>query len=144
MGIPNSINNLVIFRQFIDPRTTIGQIYLNGEFIAYTLEDTLRPDRIKLKKETAIEEGMYKSRLYTSQKFGLCVAIDDVPNFTHIRIHGGSNHTHSWGCVLIGLSRDKTNFKIGRSSEAMEKLLGKLQNGKKIYTTIINQIGLDS
>lgn len=139
----NSINNIVIFRQFIGPRTTLGQLYLNGEYVGYTCEDTLRPDRIKLKHETAIEEGMYYSRKYTSTTFGECIAIDDVPNFTHIRIHGGNTHENSSGCVLLGLNRDKENFRISNSRPAMDKLYEMLDDSKPILTTIINQIGIN-
>ena len=146
MAIPNSINNIVIFRQFVGIRTTLGQLYLNGEYVGYTCEDTLRPDRIKMKHETAIEEGMYAARKYTSTTFGECIAIDDVPNFTHIRIHGGNDHSDTSGCILLGLKRDKQNpenYGISNCRPAMDKLYNMLDDSKKTFVTIINQIGLD-
>lgn len=138
----NSINNIVVFRQTIGPRTTLGQCYLNGKFMGYTCEDTLRPDRIKLKHETAIEEGMYYGRKYTSTKYGNCLAIDDVPDFTHIRVHGGNNHTHTSGCILIGQKKDPENFTVVTCRPALDNLLNKLDDNKPIVFTIINQIGI--
>lgn len=146
MGIPNSINHIVVFRQFVGIRTTLGQLYLNGEYVGYTLEDTLRPDRIKMKHETAIEEGMYEARKYYSNNYKECIAVDNVPNFTHIRIHGGNNHKHTSGCILLGLKRDDTdpeNYSISNCRPAMDKLYEMLDDDKKTFVTIINQIGLN-
>ncbi len=142
----NSINNLLIFRQFVGIRTTLGQLYINGEYVGYTLEDTLRPDRIKMKHQTAIEEGMYVGRKYKSTRFGECIAIDDVPGFTNIRIHGGNTHLDTSGCVLLGLKRDNKdpeNFSIKSSKLAMNKLYSMLDDKKPTYVTVINQIGIN-
>lgn len=139
----NSINQILIFRQYVGIRTTLGQLYLNGEFIGYTCEDTLRPDRIKLIKETAIEEGMYPARKYTSLKFGECISVHDVPNFTNIRIHGGNTHEDSWGCILLGLRRDLANMSISDCRPAMNTLYAMLDDEKPTYVTMINQIGID-
>ena len=64
-----------MFRQIIGARTTLGQMYLNGEYVGYTLEDTLRPFPLKVYGETAIHEGMYLCEKYNSSKFGECLAV---------------------------------------------------------------------
>tara|TARA_R110001592_G_scaffold139093_3_gene358846 strand:+ start:479 stop:814 length:336 start_codon:yes stop_codon:yes gene_type:complete len=110
--------------------------------MGYTLEDTLRPDRIKLSKETAIEEGVYYGRKYNSPKFGECLAIDDVPNFTNIRVHGGNNHRDSWGCILLGQKRNTENFTISQCNPALDNLLNSINDKEPIVFTIINQIGI--
>lgn len=138
----NSINHILVFRQLVGPRTTLGQCYLNGEYIGYTCEDTLRPDRIKLKHETAIEEGVYYARKYTSNTFGKCLAIDDVPGFTHIRMHGGNDHGDTSGCILIGKNRNKEDFSIDTCRPILDNLLNKLDDNKPIVVTVINQIGI--
>ena len=138
----NSINNIVVFRQLIGPQTTLGQCYLNGEYMGYTCEDTLRPDRIKLKHETAIEEGMYYGQKFTSKTFGKCLAIDDVPGFTYIRMHGGNSHGDTSGCILLGTKRNPENFTISNCRPALDNLLNKLSDDKPIVFTIINQIGI--
>jgi hypothetical protein len=138
----NSINSIEVWRQSIFEQSTLGQLYINGEYVGYTCEDTLRPDRIKLKHETAIEEGKYSSRKYNSSTFKECIAIDDVPNFEHIRIHGGNTHKNSSGCVLLGLSKDPVDGTISNCRPAMDKLYDMIDDSKPIYVTIINQIGM--
>lgn len=139
----NSINSIEIFRQLVFKQTTLGQLYLNGEFIGYTCEDTLRPPRIKIKEETAIEDGKYKSRKYTSPKFKECIAVDNVPDFKHIRIHGGNTHEDSWGCILLGLKRNVETQSISNCRPAMDKLYEMIDDDKPIYVTVITEIGLN-
>jgi hypothetical protein len=138
----NSINSILVFRDLIGPRTTLGQMYLNGEYIGYTLEDTIRPYPLKVYGETAIYEGMYPARKYTSSKFGKCLAIDDVPGFKHIRVHGMNDHTGSLGCIGLGTRRDKDNFTISNCRPALNNLLEKLDDSKPIYVTVITAVGI--
>jgi hypothetical protein len=138
----NSINNIVVFRQIIGARTTLGQMYLNGEYVGYTLEDTLRPFPLKVYGETAISEGMYQCKKYTSSKFGECLAIEDVPNFTQIRVHGMNTHEGSLGCIGLGTNRDIENMRISNCRPALEKLLSMIDDSKPIYISIVNQIGI--
>jgi hypothetical protein len=138
----NSINNIVVFRQIIGARTTLGQMYLNGEYVGYTLEDTLRPFPLKVYGETAISEGMYKCKKYTSSKFGECLAIEYVPNFTQIRVHGMNTHEGSLGCIGLGTNRDIENMRISNCRPALDRLLTMLDDSKPIYISIVNQIGI--
>ena len=138
----NAINNIVVFRQIIGTRTTLGQMYLNGEYVGYTLEDTLRPFPLKVYGETAISEGMYKCEKYNSSKFGKCLAIEDVPNFTHIRIHGVNTHEDSLGCIGLGQYRDIESMRISNCRPTLDKLLNMIDDSKPIYISIVNQIGI--
>ena len=138
----NTINNIVVFRQIIGARTTLGQMYLNGEYVGYTLEDTLRPFPLKVYGETAISEGMYKCEKYNSSKFGECLAIENVPNFTHIRIHGMNTHKDSLGCIGLGVKRDREAMSISSCRPALDKLLNMIDDSKPIYISIVNQIGI--
>lgn len=138
----NQINHLVVFRQFIGARTTLGQFYLNGVFKGYSLEDTIRPIHLKVYGETAIPDGMYPLRKYTSSKFGKCFAIDNVPNFEHIRIHGLNDHTGTLGCIGIGTNRDIQNMKISNCRPALDALLDSIDDSKPSYISIVNAIGI--
>lgn len=138
----NSINNLVVFRQLIGARTTLGQFYLNGQFMGYSLEDTIRPRHLKVYGETAIPDGMYPMRKYVSSRFGACLAIDEVPNFEHIRIHGLNDHEGTLGCIGIGTDRDITNMKISNCRPALDNLLSAIDVSIPSYTTIVNAIGI--
>src|SRR5688572_32863405 len=46
-----------LVREVFTEKTTIGSLYINGDFFCYTLEDKTRP--IKIYGETAIPKGMY-------------------------------------------------------------------------------------
>tara|TARA_R110002096_G_C14034610_1_gene671536 strand:- start:42 stop:398 length:357 start_codon:yes stop_codon:yes gene_type:complete len=117
-------------------------MYLNGEYVGYTLEDTLRPFPLKVYGETAIHEGMYLCEKYNSSKFGECLAIEDVPNFTNIRIHGMNTHEDSLGCIGLGTNRDVNNMRISNCKPALDKLLAMIDDSKPIYISIVNQIGI--
>lgn len=138
----NSINSIVVFRDTIGGRTTLGQMYLNGEYIGYTLEDTIRPYPLKVYGETAIYEGMYPARKYVSSKFGECLAIDNVPGFTNIRVHGMNDHTGSLGCIGLGTNRNRSNFTISNCRPALDKLLDMIDDSLPIYVTVITAIGV--
>ena len=85
---------------------TIGKMYLNGEYFCDTLEDAIRP--VKIPNETAIPAGTYKVEVTYSPRFkrNLPLLID-VPNYTGIRIHNGSNKDHTSGCILVGFNTSK-------------------------------------
>lgn len=92
--------------------STIGVLFLDGEFQCYTLEDEERTEKVY--GETRIPEGHYKigirdvggfhSRYF--QKFpqshkGM-LEIEDVPNFKYILIHIGNDDDDTAGCILVG------------------------------------------
>lgn len=102
---------------------TIGKMYLNGEYFCDTLEDAIRP--VKIPNETAIPAGTYKVEVTYSPRFkrNLPLLID-VPNYTGIRIHEGSNKDHTSGCILVGFNTSKGILSDSRkiSDQLTEKL----------------------
>ena len=102
---------------------TIGRMYLNGEYFCDTLEDAIRP--VKIPNETAIPAGIYKVEVTYSPRFkrNLPLLID-VPNYTGIRIHNGSNKDHTSGCILVGFNTSKGILSDSRktSDQLTEKL----------------------
>ena len=102
---------------------TIGKMYLNGEYFCDTLEDAIRP--VKIPNETAIPAGTYKVEVTYSPRFkrNLPLLID-VPNYTGIRIHNGSNKDHTSGCILVGFNTAKGILSDSRktSDQLTEKL----------------------
>ena len=102
---------------------TIGKMYLNGEYFWDTLEDAIRP--VKIPNETAIPAGTYKVEVTYSPRFkrNLPLLID-VPNYTGIRIHNGSNKDHTSGCILVGFNTSKGILSDSRkiSDQLTEKL----------------------
>lgn len=98
---------LTLVREYINKKNTVGKLYANGEFVGYTLEDALRP--IKIKGETAIPFGFYKVTLSMSNRFGrIMPLLHDVSGFSGARIHGGNDEDDTEGCPLLGAERSKT------------------------------------
>ena len=102
---------------------TIGRMYLNGEYFCDTLEDAIRP--VKIPNETAIPAGIYKVEVTYSPRFKRNLPLlVDVPNYTGIRIHNGSNKDHTSGCILVGFNTSKGILSDSRktSDQLTEKL----------------------
>lgn len=105
---------------------TIGKMYLNGEYFCDTLEDAIRP--VKIPNETAIPAGIYKVEVTYSPRFKRNLPLlVDVPNYTGIRIHNGSNKDHTSGCILVGFNTSKGILSDSRkTSDKLTNLLKSL------------------
>jgi hypothetical protein len=112
---------------------TIGELYVDGVFECYTLEDKER--EVKIKSETAIPKGTYKVIINISNRFKKTMPLlVDVPNFEGIRIHSGNTNHDTEGCILVGKTRGDDY--IGGSRVAFAKLMEKLKKAKSISITI--------
>lgn len=89
---------------------TIGRLYIDGQLMCDTLEDKVR-DLSKEKKvygETAIPYGAYKVSWTYSPKFKKYMPLlEDVPQFSGVRIHSGNTAKDSLGCILVGENKQK-------------------------------------
>lgn len=125
---------LLLKRLHKTSNSTIGELYVNGVFQCYTLEDVERV--VKIKNETAIPKGKYKVVITYSNRFKRDLPLLlNVPNFEGVRIHSGNTNHDTEGCILVGLTRSK-DF-IGNSRKAFAKLFDKLKKEKEINLTII-------
>lgn len=109
--------NLEIKRTKLLPTHTVGQLYVGGEYLCFTLEDVVREkpgvpvEKWKIRGETAIPEGTYRVTLENSPRFGKdTVTIHNVPGFSFIRIHAGNSAKDTEGCPLIGYSLTHDNI----------------------------------
>lgn len=132
---------LVLQREILTDKSTIGRLFVNDEFACFCLEDTLRPDGEKVAGKTCIPAGHYRVVIDMSARFGrLMPHILDVPGFTGIRIHSGNTPENTDGCPLVGLTKG-TDF-IGESRLAFEKffpmLQAALQDGQECHIEIRN------
>ena len=113
--------------------STIGELYIDGKFQCYTLEDVER--EVKIKNETAIPKGTYKIVITYSNRFKKQLPLLlNVPNFEGIRIHSGNTNHDTEGCILIGQTR--SNDFIGSPRNAFNELFKKIKNEKNIEITI--------
>ncbi len=92
---------------------SIGILYINGQRICETLEDTdrgLRSDmplatikQLKVKGQTAIPTGTYQVTITYSPKFKkMLPLLTGVPGYDGIRIHSGNRAKDTEGCILCG------------------------------------------
>ena len=113
--------------------STIGELFIDGKFECYTLEDIERD--VKIKSETAIKKGTYKVVLTMSNRFKkIMPLLLNVPEFEGIRIHSGNTNHDTEGCILVGKTRS-VDF-IGGSRTAFTSLMAKLQKAKDITIEI--------
>lgn len=128
-------------------KSTIGDLYIDGKFFCYVLEDKDRgltsemPLVIiqgkKLFGITAIPYGTYTVELSMSNRFKrLLPAILGVKGYEGIRIHRGNTAADSLGCLIVG---NKKAYDTVFESTACETLLvEKLKTAKdKITLEII-------
>jgi hypothetical protein len=126
---------ITIKRLYKTNTSTIGELFIDGIFECFTLEDVERP--VKIKNETAIPKGTYKVIINQSNRFKrLLPLLLNVPNFEGIRIHSGNSNHDTEGCILVGQTRNK-NY-IGQSRKAFNKLFKKMQAAKNITITILS------
>jgi hypothetical protein len=98
-----------VVREDVENETTYGKLYVNGIYVCDTLEDVERENKIPA--ITAIPAGKYRVLYNWSPKFKRnMLLITGVPNFSGIRFHGGSNNTHTHGCVILGEKRENGFF----------------------------------
>jgi hypothetical protein len=123
---------------------TIGHLFVDGEFICYTLEDKVREIKDqpvecwKVDGKTAIPYGRYKVTLENSNRFGPdTLTLNDVHGFTSIRVHAGNTHADTEGCPLVGMAFQ--GEMISSSKKALEKLKAKvfpvIQSGVEVWWT---------
>lgn len=132
-------------RKFDD--CTIGQLYIDGTFFAYTLEDKDRglnqSDSLLINKakkifgKTAIPTGVYDVAMTYSNRFKKYLPqILNVPAFEGVRIHAGNNAEHTEGCILVGYETQERS--IFQSRKATEDLIKRIQEVEKTAKIILN------
>lgn len=118
--------------------STLSEIYRDGRFLCYGLEDGLRA--AKIKGATAIPAGRYRLQLNTyggmnaryKRQFPALhrgmVELVDVPGFKYIYIHIGNNIGDTSGCLLVGLQYEQVDgdYELRKSRKAYLKLYEEL------------------
>ena len=124
---------------------TIGLLYINGQLVCNTLEDTDRGltsamsvndiATVKVKGKTAIPTGSYPVIMSYSPRFKKQMPlICGVKGFEGIRIHSGNSAEDTEGCILCG-----KNTEVGRITSSKiwtEKVYEYIRGGLKQGVTI--------
>lgn len=117
------------------PTYCIGKLYIDGQYVCDTLEDTDRglDDKMseeeilskKIKGETAIPTGIYQVTITYSPKYKKNMPlINNVKGYSGIRIHSGNTNKDTEGCVLVGLNKE----------------VGKVLNSRKMYNVLFREL----
>lgn len=107
------MTHFVVTREAPRVREMFGTLSLGARVLCRTLEDIPRDEKIW--GQTAIPNGTYRLSLVERSGFNYryqkrwgaewhpgIVTINDVPGFTHIRMHMGNSHLDTAGCLLVG------------------------------------------
>ena len=132
--------NLLILRDTFTEVSTIGNLYLNGEWLCDTLEN---PYLNNQRNKSCIPEGQYKVRLRTARESAtkdyLHLLVQDVPDRSLVLFHVGNKSSDTRGCVLVGIGTEQDFVKNSRL--AMELLMKEILNlgGTNINLIIKNK-----
>ena len=98
--------NLFLIRDTFSDKSIIGKLYLNGEFIAHTLE---LPWKNNQKGISCVPKGVYNCRVRYAEESAsrdyTHLIVEDVPDRTYILFHRGNSAKDSRGCILTGMMR---------------------------------------
>jgi len=132
---------------------TIGTLYIDGAWVAHTLEDEVReiPGQPvadwKIHGKTAIPAGEYVVTMENSGRFGPdTLTLNDVPGFQYIRMHAGNTSDDTEGCILLGLRATECTLVGGTSRPALalvkEDVARAIGKGEKVTISIANTTDL--
>lgn len=132
--------HLLLSRNGMNRDATFGSLFVDQVFECYTLEDVVRSGE-KVPGKTAIPAGIYNIIFNKSNRFGNdWPLLEDVPNFTSVRIHGGNTTADTEGCVLVGMAI--SGYLLTASQKALQPLLVKMRaardRGEEIKIEIVN------
>lgn len=125
-------------RTIFNETETMGQLYIDDAYFCDTLEDKVR-NGVKIKGVTAIPTGKYKVVVTMSAKFKrMMPLLCDVPNFTGIRIHRGTTHKNTAGCILVGKMNGMNALEDSIATEAtLTNLLLRTQSKGEEITILV-------
>ena len=132
--------NLLIIRDTFTEVSTIGNLYLDGEWLCDTLENPYLDNQRSI---SCIPAGQYKVRLRTARESAtrdyLHLLVKDVPNRDYILFHIGNSAKDTRGCILVGIGTEQ-NF-VKNSRLAMDLLMKEILNlgGTNINLIIKNK-----
>ena len=132
--------NLLIIREEFTDNSTIGNLYLNGEWLCDTLE---LPYRDNQRSISCIPDGDYKVRLRTARESAtrdyVHLLVEEVKDRSYILFHRGNSSKDTRGCVLVGIGRQQDFVK--NSVLAMDLLMKEILNlgGTNINLIIKNK-----
>jgi hypothetical protein len=140
--------NLKLKRTDFTDKSTIGELYVNGKFFCYTIEDKDRnlnndmdiKDIVRLKQYgiTAIPYGTYKVELTMSNRFKRALPLlYKVKGYEGVRLHRGNTAEDSLGCPILGMKKGvNAVYQSTIAENALVKLIDELPMDEEITLEI--------
>ena len=132
--------NLLLIRDTFSEKSTIGELFLNGERMCDTLENPWLDNQRNI---SCIPAGVYDVRLRLARESAsrdyLHLLVQDVPNRDFILVHRGNYPSQTQGCILVGLGTEQDV--VHNSVLAMDLLIKEIVNlgGENINLIIKNK-----
>ena len=147
----DSTNGILL--EVIQQGNEIDGIFKQKKFLAYTLEDEYRNEKVY--GETRIPNGTFRvglrkvggyhakySKRFPHIHIGMLHVLD-VPGFEYILIHCGNTDEHTAGCLLVGDSQENNQITkdgfIGKSTQAYKRIYPRIAEaidcGEKVTIT---------
>jgi hypothetical protein len=136
------IRVLELKRFYFTSESTIGELYLDGSFECYTLEDCVRAPGVKIPGKTAIGAGSFDVVIDMSARFKRRMPhVLDVPMFEGIRIHAGNTAADTEGCILVAVNRlvDRVTQSVIAYDRLFPKLDAALDAGDSVRLVITDR-----
>ena len=138
--IKKKLINLLLIRDTFSDKSTLGELFLNGERMCDTLENPWLDNQRNI---SCIPEGVYPVRLRLPRESAtrdyLHLLVQDVPNRDFILVHRGNFPSQTQGCLLVGLGTQQNV--VNNSRLAMDLLMKEIINlgGENINLIIKNK-----
>jgi len=138
--IQSNLINLLIIRDTFSDKSTIGELFINGERFCDTLENPWLDNQRNI---SCIPEGEYPVRLRLARESAtreyLHLLVQDVPNRDYILFHRGNFPKDTRGCILVGQGTQQDV--VNNSTLAMDLVMKEILNlgGTNINLIIKNK-----
>jgi hypothetical protein len=138
--IQSNLINLLIIRDTFSDKSTIGELFINGERFCDTLENPWLDNQRNI---SCIPEGEYPVRLRLARESAtreyLHLLVQDVPNRDYILFHRGNFPKDTSGCILVGQGSQQDV--VNNSTLAMDLVMKEILNlgGTNINLIIKNK-----
>ena len=132
--------NLLLIRDTFSKESTIGELFINGERICDTLENSWQDNQRNI---SCIPEGVYPVRIRLPRESAtrdyMHLLVKDVKDRDYILFHIGNKSSDTRGCILVGLGSQQDI--VNNSRLAMDLLMKEILHlgGENINLIIKNK-----
>lgn len=125
--------DILITRKVYTPKSTIGEVFVHGEFFCWSLE----PPAVPGSRYVCIPAGRYPATVYRSPRLAHnVILLADVPGRSYIEIHPLNYPHETEGCIGVGHERG-TDY-LGSSRAAFDTLMAVVRPWELITVIVVD------